>query len=293
MRLLCTAGCALLVLAAGSSPPHTSHVAPPEADGECGAPKAGWIWCDDFEEDRTGQYFEHTKKQQFVRDSGVGVDGSWGMRARFRAGQVEGGALHLAFGKTPDPHFRPVDDGTAVYREIYWRVYVRNQPGWIGGGGAKLSRATSFISPKWQQAMIAHVWAGSAPAMRTRLFVEPASGTDPAGTIRTTRYNDFKNLRWLGPKGSGTAIFDAAHVGRWHCIESRVRLNDPGQSNGVQELWINDRLEASRPGLNFVGRFTAYGVNAVFLENYWNGGSPAAQERYFDRFVVSTQRIGC
>jgi ATP-dependent helicase/DNAse subunit B len=31
---------------------------------------------------------------------------------------------------------------------------------------------------------------------------------------------------------------------------------------------------------------------AVFLENYWNDGSPHLQE-YFDSFVVSTQRIGC
>jgi len=31
----------------------------------------------------------------------------------------------------------------------------------------------------------------------------------------------------------------------------------------------------------------------VFFENYWNTGSPAAQERYLDDIVVSTRRIGC
>jgi hypothetical protein len=31
----------------------------------------------------------------------------------------------------------------------------------------------------------------------------------------------------------------------------------------------------------------------VFVENYWNTGSPVAQERYLDNLVVSTQRIGC
>ncbi len=29
------------------------------------------------------------------------------------------------------------------------------------------------------------------------------------------------------------------------------------------------------------------------LDGYWNGGSPRAQNRYFDNFVVSTSRIGC
>jgi hypothetical protein len=39
--------------------------------------------------------------------------------------------------------------------------------------------------------------------------------------------------------------------------------------------------------------FRDYGINAVYVENYWNDGAPHAQERYFDNFVVSTQRIGC
>jgi hypothetical protein len=30
----------------------------------------------------------------------------------------------------------------------------------------------------------------------------------------------------------------------------------------------------------------------IMLENYWNSGSPVKQERYFDNFVISTNRIG-
>ncbi|MBT8405076.1 MAG: hypothetical protein KJP18_14530, partial [Gemmatimonadetes bacterium] len=81
--------------------------------------------------------------------------------------------------------------------------------------------------------------------------------------------------------------------GSWYCVEARVRLNDAGQTNGVFQLWIDDVLEAERTGLNWVGAYSAYGLNAVYLENYWNSGSPVAQERYLDNFVVSTQRIGC
>src|SRR5690606_16146937 len=39
--------------------------------------------------------------------------------------------------------------------------------------------------------------------------------------------------------------------------------------------------------------YSAYGINALLLENYWNNGSPRQQERYFDNLVVSTQRVGC
>jgi hypothetical protein len=36
-----------------------------------------------------------------------------------------------------------------------------------------------------------------------------------------------------------------------------------------------------------------FGINTIFLENYWNEGAARPQERYFDNFVVSTQRIDC
>ena len=116
---------------------------------------------------------------------------------------------------------------------------------------------------------------------------------DPDGNVVTTRYNDFENLSWLGNLRGVTPIFAADHAGKWFCIEVHVRLNDPGQSNGIHEFWIDGNLEARRTGLNFVGTYADYGINAVYLENYWNGGSPKQQERYFDSFVVSTKRIGC
>jgi len=251
-----------------------------------------WIFCDDFEDDtplkRPGRYFEHDNDGgDFIVVDGVGLNGSRGMRARFQAGEVSAGALHLAFGRVPDAYFdkgiRPGED----FRDIYYRVYLRNQAGWQGSP-AKLSRATAFAGPNWSQAMIAHLWSSG-----NFLLVDPASGVDGNGNVVTTKYNDFDHLRWLGNKRGITPIFAPQNADKWFCIEAHVRLNDPGQSNGVQEFWIDGKLEARRTGLNFVGTYADYGINAVFLENYWNAGSPKPQERYFDSFVVSTQRIGC
>lgn len=240
-------------------------------------------------------YFEAPDPNgSFRRSSDAGVEGSSGMRARFEQGASDAGSLHLAFGRTPDAYRRPADAGTEDYAEVFWRVFLRHQDGWIGGGGDKLSRAFIYHSPdNWGQAMLAHVWSGGSAQNRDYLIIDPASGTDSAGNLRTATYNDFANFRWLGSARSGTAIFDAAHVGRWYCIEAQARLNTPGSSDGVFRLWIDDQLEAEREGLNWVGSYQGYGINAVFLENFWNNGSPVAQERYFDNFVVSTTRIGC
>jgi len=215
------------------------------------------------------------------------------MRAHFAVGQVSAGSLKLAFGKTPSSYIRPVDAGTAIYRDVYWRVYVRNQAGWQGGGGDKLSRAQSLATANWAQAMGAPVWSGGQSTNWNYLLIDPYSGTDTSGTLLATTYNDFAHFRWLGAASSTTPIFDASHVGQWYCVEAHVRLNDAGQSNGTFELWINGAAQASRTGLNWVGSFSSYGINTVFLENYWNAGSPVAQERYLDNFVVSTAPIGC
>jgi hypothetical protein len=72
-----------------------------------------------------------------------------------------------------------------------------------------------------------------------------------------------------------------------------VRLNDAGVANGIFEFWIDDALEARATDLNWLGAYDAFGLNAIFFENYWNSGSPVVQERYFDNVVVSTERIGC
>jgi uncharacterized protein YjdB len=261
---------------------------------ECSSPGAGWIWCDDFDQNRLSNYFEYDNAGgSFTRGSTVGVNGSGGMRAQFSAGQVSAGSLKLAFGKTPSSYMAPVDAGTANYREVYWRFYVHNASNWTGGGGDKLSRATVFAGSNWSQAMIAHLWSGGSGSAANYLVIDPASGTDTQGNLQTTGYNDFANMRWLGAVQGQTPIFDSNHVGQWYCVEAHVRLNDAGQSNGVFEYWIDGNMEAQKTGLNWLGSYSQYGINAILLENYWNSGSPQAQSRDLDNFVVSTQPIGC
>jgi hypothetical protein len=269
-----------------------SSIGPGSVPGECASPKAAWLWCDDFDVDRLARYFEYDSGG-FTRVPGVGRNGSVGMRARWTAGQTSAGSLHLAFGVTPQAFMRAVDAGTAKYRELYWRLYLKNQAGWTGGGGDKLSRVQVLASASWAQAMIAPVWSGDQVANRDYLLLDPVTGTDSLGNLLTTTYGDVPHLRFLGAARSATAIFATANVGVWRCIEAHVRLNDPGQANGVFELWIDNALEAQRTALNWLGSYSAYGLNTLFVENYWNAGAPRAEERFIDNLVVSTQRIGC
>jgi len=143
--------------------------------------------------------------------------------------------------------------------------------------------------------MIAHLWSGGPGD--AFLVMDPASGISPDGTLVSTKYNDFDNLRWLGAKRGEIALFDETHTGEWFCVEAHAKLNTPGASDGVFEFWINDELQAGTYNLNWHGSWNSdpanFKINAVFFENYWNAGSPISQERYFDNIIISTQRIGC
>jgi Secretion system C-terminal sorting domain/Putative Ig domain len=259
-------------------------------------PSSGVIFCDDFEstDPLSDRYFE-SSTSNFLPTNGVGVDGSRGLRAVFGVGTVDAGNIKKSFGRTPSNYIgNNAENPTVDYDEIYWRIDVRTQAGWQGGGGNKLSRATTFAASDWSQGMIGHVWSDGPSG---RLSMDPASGIDVNGNLVAVGYNDFANLRWLGSVTGNIDLFSTANSNKWYCVEAHVKLNTPGLNDGIFEFWVNDTLQGAKYNLNFHGTWnndpTNYMINTIMIENWWNTGSPVAQERYMDNFVISTNRIGC
>ena len=238
------------------------------------------IWFDDFD----GPEKPYTESAGGI-DERAGCGGAGGsMLCLYRKGERGTGNRKVFFGDSPTG--RVVRKGE-VFDDVYWRVYVKHQPGWSGGGEAKLSRITSIVSTNWEQAMIGHVWSSGE-----RLTLDPASGVRD-GRVVTTKYNDFANLHWLGNRPTARLpLSSSAESGWWCCVEARVKLNTPGRRDGLMQLWIDDRLESERSGLDWRGTYKNHGLNAVFLEAYWNEGSPVTQTRWLDNFVISTRPIG-
>lgn len=257
-----------------------------------------WLWCDDFETDKTSNYFDSSGQGGFARVSGIGYNNSYGMRASWTSGQVDAGSLKLALGLTPSGAGMPPPagvDSTTKFREIYYRVYLKSQANWVGQGSghnSKFTRAISFVASNWSEAMIAHLWSNDTGGNNNYLLIDPASCVT-GSTVNCVGYNDSSHIVYLGGASGTTPIFTSPNAGTWNCVEAHVKLNDAGQSNGIQEFWIDGHLEASKTNLNFIGSYSTYGINAVFFENYINGGASQAQSRYWDNLVVSTQRIGC
>ncbi len=250
----------------------------------------GVLFAEDFDKrasaaDLRARYFEYDDARGgFVWEAGAGIGGQGGaMRCTFDRGQVTAGNLKVVFGRNP---FGKGIHQKETFREIYWRVYVKHEAGWQGNP-AKLARATTMAGRDWSQGLIAHVWGGKGDV----LCIDPATGITDSRKV-TTRYNDFAHLRWLGVQHGRTPIFSPGESGRWVCVESHVRVNTPGVKDGVFELFIDGQREARRTDLDWHGAWDEYGINAVFLENYWNSGSVKRQSRWFDAFVVSARPVG-
>lgn len=249
---------------------------PQESDTNC-------IWYDDFDQQKT--YLEsegENDNHEFFGTHGAS------MKAGFKQGDVSGeGNRKLAFGDFPGG--MPVVAEGKHFSEIYWRIYVKHQHGWQGAP-AKMSRATSIVSPVWQQSMIAHVWSGD----NNSLTLDPARGVKgQTDSIVTTGYNDFNNLTWLGNSPCSAFLISSTNEsGYWVLVEASATLNTPGESDGSSRLWIDGRLEAERINLNFRGSYAKHGINAVFLESYWNTGAVKTEGRWYDNFIISEKPIG-
>lgn len=258
------------------------------------------VFCDDFESDQpvSERYFGYNDDDgEFIRMKGVGRNGSAGMRVKWQKGEVEAGVLQKSIGRSPDRHMDKTAFPQKDFNEIYWRIDVKNEVGWEGGGGDKLTRATVIAGEKWQQGMIAHIWSGGKSPDNNFLVMDPASGISEDGKLVSEKYNDFTKLRWLGNKRGNINLFSTERAGQWNCITAHAKLNTPGKSDGIFEFWINDTLQAGRYDLNWHSDWNtkegSYMINAVFFENYWNKGSVKDQERYFDNILITTTPIRC
>jgi hypothetical protein len=259
----------------------------------------GTIFCDDFEDETPldKKYFEiNNNNGDFIRMEKVGRDESFGMRVKWQKGEVGAGGLSKSFGKTPSAYIgKNASRPNESFTEIYWRMDIKAQEGWTGGGPAKLSRALCMANSNWAQGMMAHLWSGGPNNLY--LGMDPASGIGTDGALKSTKYNDFPNLRWLGFKAGNIDLFSTENSAKWYCIVGHVKLNTPGQKDGVFQFWINDTLQASSTNLDWHSTWNSnpanLHINAIFFENYWNSGSPVEQERYFDNIVISTKPIPC
>ena len=142
----------------------------------------------------------------------------------------------------------------------------------VGGWGGKASNGTNGWSARGK-------------------FGEPCEN----GKINLGSYVYHADMS--GQFGSGFSWTDGCSNGlnknQWYAIEYYVRVNTPGQRNGILRGWIDDKLVMEKTDLRFddTGDFK---IERVWMNVYHGGAKVAPQDMhlFIDNVVVSQEPIG-
>ncbi len=253
----------------------------------------GWIFCEDFEAvlDPSTVFFDYVDADgNFAPCADGGASGVGSMKAHYREGVEGAGFMSVSFGNNPiQTAGRPGYKDSDTFDEVYWRFRVKMQQGWPDAGPFHLSRISALAQSDWGEAMVASIASDDA---KVNLRASAASCVQ-GDQVACAGIDDGDALVPLGTLSGSTPVFSAARAGTWQCVEAHVKLNSPGNADGMFEFWVDGELEAGRTGMDWRGSWEAFGLNLLSIENFWVGGAPADLDRWFDDIVISTEPIGC
>lgn len=221
-----------------------------------------WLWCDDFELiSALSQNYEDYSTTGFSVIAGNGMDGSKGLTQQYTSGQVDAGWI---------VKYKP--DGFPDH--VFYRYYHK-----FGSGFTRFPQKMSRIGYRnhstWKEIYRVHSWMTGTGLLTADVMAKNSSQTSSG---------------WL-PIATETSFNFASHLNEWVAIEVELKINTPGKTDGLYRTWINDQLVIERLNVDMRGS-TSDKINEVMLDTYWNESSPGNIARYYDNFVISTQKIG-
>ena len=77
----------------------------------------------------------------------------------------------------------------------------------------------------------------------------------------------------------------------WDKLKLYVRLNTPGSSNGIIQLWVNDELKLSYSNVN-IRRDSNYAINKLIMSSYATPSSGYNGRQYYDDWILSKSNPG-
>jgi len=161
--------------------------------------------------------------------------------------------------------------GDPKIEEVYLQMY------------SKISAGYSWPNRSHKIAIF-NLTDGVSTARRYQVYVY----ADPSGRYAVD-YTDIDNWVFNGlSQNVGTPVNVSS--GQWDKLKLRVRLNTPGSSNGVIELWVNDELKLSYNNVN-IRLGTNYGLNKFILSSYSTRTTGSSGTQWYDEVLVSTQNI--
>jgi hypothetical protein len=177
--------------------------------------------------------------------------------------------------------------------EIYFRYYLRFGDDWETVYGGKMPG----ISGTYGRAG----WGGRPSdgtngwSARGSFSVMPPSGNPLDETVPMGHYVYHADMD--GTYGD-IDLWQRDYRGyleknRWTCVEQYLKLNTPGQNDGILRSWVDGRLAYERTNWRWRD-VESLKIERIWMNVYHGGTLPAAQDSflYIDNVVIASQYIG-
>lgn len=226
-----------------------------------------------------GAWFDIEHPQRMYTTDRIAYAGDRCLEMIFRPGDGEVGPGWMLRRFFPERTGTPLE--TEGVEEVFMRVFQR-------------------FSSNWQ-------WPAGGDGPHNLYLL--AGDVDGLATTELTVYLEFRNLHPLAMicgahqdidyqdwEATGAAPVE---LDRWYCLEIRARMNDPGHSNGIIQVWLDNQQVLDVAGVTM--RHNGIGLDGTTLSfhemavgPWYHGGiySPDPMYVWMDELAVSTQRIG-
>lgn len=266
------------------------------------SPVSGVFFSEGWESGATGTTFNSrnygsTAGSQFRAQGAVRGSGNFALQHILTTG-LSAGSIQYAtqhFGDAVNGPVYPVGQGQHFF-DLYvqWKVYyspnfdvTNDRPKQFIIGTEDERRHDSTCCNPW----VSHYVMVYPPGPTWGITVAEANAKQATS-------GQFVNLIQNRSGYSSSNPF-VTQTGRWYTVEVRRRLNDPGQRNGIFQMWVDGALLAEYTTVlyrvPFDGTFgsnMAYGTNFAMISDYMSNGSTRDQSIYYDDVKFSTTPIG-
>jgi hypothetical protein len=178
-------------------------------------------------------------------------------------------------------------------REAYFRYYVRLADDWnqTASGGKLPGFAGTYGRAGWggRKANGTNGWSARGAFEKSYETYNGTRVTPVGNYVYHAGQPGYYGDVWIWNESGGGLLKN----NRWYCIEQYVKLNDPGENNGVLRAWLDGRRVFNKEKLRF--RDTAdLKIEEVWFNVYHGGAtkSPRDQHLYIDNVIIAREYIG-
>lgn len=197
-------------------------------------------------------------------------------------------------------HFDFQEETGEEPEEIFLRYYLRLGSDWDQSvdGGKMPGISGTYETAGWggRKSDGTNGWSARGSFGRTiPTAANPLGGRTPLGSYvyhadMATNYGDVHvwNQAWDG-RGIGGLL----ETGRWVCLETQVKMNTPGDNDGVLRAWVDGVLSFEKTDYRYrdVDRLK---IQRIWMNIYHGGTAPSPydQHLFIDNVVVARRYIG-